>query len=140
MSLIFRLHARHKFIMPRFLCVLLFCLFGISCKKNNEYSEHGTAYVVAPMTITLPTGLISLTYDDGPGPGTLDLAKYLHSENICATFFVVGDSEAGGGYLHYPILDSLIYYGQRIGSHTFNHKDLKTLSCEDVQYQIKQNQ
>ncbi len=92
------------------------------------------------MYVTLPKGLISLTYDDGPGPGTLDLAKYLYSEHICATFFVVGDSEPGGGYLHYPILDSLMYYGQRIGNHTFNHRDLKTLSCADRQYQIAHNQ
>jgi peptidoglycan/xylan/chitin deacetylase (PgdA/CDA1 family) len=81
-----------------------------------------------------------MTYDDGPGPGTLALAKYLHSENICATFFVVGDSDPGGGYVHYPLLDSLIFYGQRIGNHTFNHRDLKTLSCQDRIYQIKQNQ
>jgi peptidoglycan/xylan/chitin deacetylase (PgdA/CDA1 family) len=91
------------------------------------------------MYTTLPQGLISLTYDDGPGPGTIRLARYLHDQNICATFFVVGNSDAGGGYINYPYLDSLIYYGQRIASHTYNHKDLRTLTCQEVQSQLKMN-
>jgi len=140
MSKIFRLHFRHPGILLVIHCAILFSFLFISCKRNNLYPKDGTALVVAPLYTTLPKGFISLTYDDGPGPGTLDLAKWLHSENICATFFVVGDSEPGGGYLHYPLLDSLFYYGQRIGSHTFNHVDLKTLSCQDRQYQIRQNQ
>src|SRR3954452_10225335 len=114
MSLIYRLHAWHKISLFKSCWVIVFPLLIISCKQTNIYPDHGTVSLVAPMVTLLPKGLISLTYDDGPGPGTLDLAKYLHSENVCATFFVVGDSEPGGGYLHYPILDSMIYYGQRI--------------------------
>ena len=140
MSKIFNWPVRHPGTLPSIHCVILFHLLFISCQRNNLYPMDGTVSVGAPMYTTLPKGLISLTYDDGPGPGTLELAKYLHSENICATFFVVGDSYQGGGFMHYPLLDSLIYYGQRIGNHTFNHKDLKKLSCQDVLYQIKKNQ
>ena len=125
-------------LVIRFL-ILLPLLF-VSCKPSYLYPKDGTVSLGTPLYITLPKGYISLTYDDGPGPGTLDLAKWLHSENICATFFVVGASDPGGGYMHYPLLDSLIYYGQRIGNHTLNHWDLKTLSCPDRIYQIKQNQ
>lgn len=132
----FSLPAWHTGSLLVFLCALLFT----SCKQTNLSPKGGTASVRGPMYVSLPKGLISLTYDDGPGPGTLELAKYLHSEHICATFFVVGNSDAGGGYEHYPLLDSLIYYGQRIGNHTYNHKDLVTLSCEEAQYQIKHNQ
>ena len=136
----FRLQARCAGTLPAYLCIILLQFLFISCKQENISPKDGTVSVRAPLYITLPKGYISLTYDDGPGPGTVDLAKYLHSENICATFFVVGDSDPGGGYMHYPFLDSLIYYGQRIGNHTLNHRDLKTLSCSDRIYQIKQNQ
>lgn len=38
----------------------------------------------------LPLGTISLTYDDGPGKDTIQLARYLGDEQVRATFFVVG--------------------------------------------------
>jgi peptidoglycan/xylan/chitin deacetylase (PgdA/CDA1 family) len=136
----FRLPARSTGTLPVFLCIFVFQFLFISCKRDNLYTNDGKVSLGTPLFTSLPKGYISLTYDDGPGPGTLDLAKYLHSENICATFFVVGQSDAGGGYINYPILDSLVFYGQRIGNHTFNHRDLKTLSCEDRRYQIEKNQ
>ena len=137
MSKNFRLHLR---LSGAWLVIPLFSLLFISCNRNHLHPKDSTLSVVAPLYTSLPKGYISLTYDDGPGPGTLDLVKYLHSENICATFFVVGDSDPGGGYMHYPILDSLRYYGQRIGNHTLNHRDLKTLTCSERVYQIKENQ
>ncbi len=131
-----RLPARHSGSLP----VIVFTILCISCKQENLSRNDGTVSLGTPLYTSLPRGYISLTYDDGPGPGTVDLARYLSSEKICATFFVVGDSDPGGGYMHYPVLDSLVYYGQRIGNHTLNHRDLKTLSCPDRIYQIKQNQ
>jgi len=131
-----RLPARHSGSLP----VIVFTILFISCKQENLSRNDGTVSLGTPLYTSLPRGYISLTYDDGPGPGTVDLARYLSSEKICATFFVVGDSDPGGGYMHYPVLDSLVYYGQRIGNHTLNHRDLKTLSCPDRIYQIKQNQ
>ena len=119
---------------------LLVIFLFISCKRDLIHPKDATVALGAPMYTILPKGYISLTYDDGPGPGTVDLAKYLRSQNICATFFVVGDSDPGGGFMHYPVLDSLIYYGQRVANHTFNHRDLKTLSCQDRQDQIDRNQ
>ncbi len=38
----------------------------------------------------LPPGTICLTYDDGPGPETLELGRYLAEQHIPATFFVIG--------------------------------------------------
>ncbi len=140
MSKMLRLNARQRGTLSIIHCAILFHLLFISCKRNVLHPKDGTVSLGSPMYATLPKGLISLTYDDGPGPGTLELAKWLHSENICATFFVVGNSDQGGGYINYPLLDSLVYYGQRIGNHTFNHRDLRELSCQDAKYQIKQNQ
>lgn len=136
----FRLHARHNTSLPFIYYIITATLLLNACKRDMTHPKDAFVKLGGPLYASLPKGYISLTYDDGPGPGTVALAKYLRSQNICATFFVVGSSAQGGGFMHYPVLDSLIYYGQRIGNHTFNHLDLKTLSCEDRQYQILHNQ
>ena len=33
---------------------------------------------------------LCLTFDDGPGQETLELAQYLHEQGVPATFFMVG--------------------------------------------------
>lgn len=68
-----------------------------------------------------------LTYDDGPGrsnggadtagPRTLELAEYLHEENIQATFFVIGKHAV----LHVDILTELAELGHLVANHTYNH-------------------
>jgi peptidoglycan/xylan/chitin deacetylase (PgdA/CDA1 family) len=137
----FSLHTTVPGALPAILLITITPVFFLSCKQRNDiYPRDESISVKNKLYWDLPKGLISLTYDDGPGPGTLDLAKWLYSQNICATFFVVGNSDEGGGFVNYPILDSLIYYGQRIGNHTFNHRDLTQLSCEDATYQINHDQ
>jgi peptidoglycan/xylan/chitin deacetylase (PgdA/CDA1 family) len=80
---------------------------------------------------SLPEKTLCLTFDDGPGktkesipgPKTEKLAKYLHDENIAATFFVVGK------YVEeYPeIVIKIISYGHLVGNHTYNHFHLTNL-------------
>jgi peptidoglycan/xylan/chitin deacetylase (PgdA/CDA1 family) len=83
---------------------------------------------------SFPDGVIALTWDDGPDTGTLALARYLHSQKVAGTFFVVGEwipgiSEEPGrgegalatGYEHLPILGDLVALGHRLGNHTRNH-------------------
>jgi peptidoglycan/xylan/chitin deacetylase (PgdA/CDA1 family) len=38
----------------------------------------------------LPPKTLCMTYDDGPGPHTLELGRYLFAEGIRAAFFVIG--------------------------------------------------
>ena len=76
----------------------------------------------------LPSKTLSLTFDDGPGktigpgsgPRTMQLANYLFSQDIQATFFVVGKYAA-----QFPdILSKLNDQGHLIGNHTFDHPNL----------------
>lgn len=79
----------------------------------------------------LPPKTVTLSYDDGPGrtgdngpgPRTLELAAYLHSQGIPATFFVLGERAAA----HQEILAQLADMGHLIANHTTSHPDLVTL-------------
>ncbi len=81
----------------------------------------------------LPRGTLCLTYDDGPGqsaqegsgPRTLELASYLHEQEIPATFFVLGSHAA-----KYPgYLGQLSRWKHTIGNHTTSHPGLVGLAA-----------
>jgi peptidoglycan/xylan/chitin deacetylase (PgdA/CDA1 family) len=72
----------------------------------------------------LPPKTLCLTYDDGPGPDTLELGRYLSAEGIAATFFVVGRHAEGRG----DLLAQLRALGHRIGNHTYSHPGLVALA------------
>jgi peptidoglycan/xylan/chitin deacetylase (PgdA/CDA1 family) len=75
---------------------------------------------------------IALTFDDGPGPDTGRLLDLLKAQNVPATFFVLGDQA-----VKYPSLVQREYAeGNEVGNHTWDHKDLSTLSAAAVQDEI----
>src|SRR4051812_46293731 len=43
----------------------------------------------------LPDHTLALTFDDGPGPRTKELADYLATEGVKATFFINGNHVPG---------------------------------------------
>ncbi len=88
----------------------------------------------------LPPQRIILTYDDGPGRNTLDIASFLHQQGIPATFFVNGchfwghpavhpnssqscQPSSGAALHNYPeyILGQLVNYEHHLGSHAQDH-------------------
>jgi peptidoglycan/xylan/chitin deacetylase (PgdA/CDA1 family) len=80
----------------------------------------------------LPPRTLCLTYDDGPGatvtagpgPRTVELAEYLHSEGIEAAFFVLGRHARRRP----EALETLARLGHAIGNHTENHSGLVALA------------
>jgi peptidoglycan/xylan/chitin deacetylase (PgdA/CDA1 family) len=127
-------------------------------------SVASAAPIVTNGTVTAPTGggdlittythcnrpgVFALTFDDGPFQYSWDLAKFLHSKNVKATFFTNGDNFVKGlrnastttsdGPKSY--IDVLKYYhelGHEIASHTYQHLNLVGLSEEQVQFQMNQ--
>ncbi len=86
--------------------------------------------------IVVPDGkkLIALSFDDGPNktytPQVLDVLK---KYNIHATFFVQGylcKSDAAKA-----ILQRMVAEGHDIGSHTYDHPNLKNLTAAQIAYQ-----
>ena len=66
------MHARHSGNLPVIVFTLLFQFLFISCKQDNISPNDGTVSLGTPLYTSLPRGYDFMTYDDGPGPGTLD--------------------------------------------------------------------
>ena len=78
--------------------------------------------------------LIALTFDDGPNPNTTpQLLKTLSEAKVPVTFFALGQQAQ-----RYPdIIKQEAEMGNEVASHTWDHKDLVTLSAEQQKEEIE---
>lgn len=74
-------------------------------------------------TPSLPAGKVVLTYDDGPGPKSAELARLLRDEGVPATFFVLGESIRRYGEVLADIADC----GHTIALHSEYHRPFTSL-------------
>lgn len=77
--------------------------------------------------------MIAITYDDGPSIYTPEILDALKENNSVATFFVLGQSVYHNGEL----LNRMIAEGNQIGNHTYNHKNITTISDEELYLQVQ---
>ena len=90
-------------------------------------------------------GMVALTFDDGPYVYTPALLDTLASNNVKATFFVVGDN-GGKGQIQDPstgypaIIRRMVAEGHQVGSHTWGHPDLATITAEQRREQMIMNE
>lgn len=77
---------------------------------------------------------VALTFDDGPhNTNTLKILELLDKYNAKATFFMLGNRVD-----FYPnIAKEIVARGHEPGNHTWSHKDLTTLSKEDINLEIE---
>jgi thioesterase domain-containing protein/peptidoglycan/xylan/chitin deacetylase (PgdA/CDA1 family) len=69
-------------------------------------------------TPELPPHCVALTFDDGPGPRSAELARLLRDEGVPGTFFVLGESVERHGH----VLDTYRDCGHVIGLHGDRHR------------------
>jgi peptidoglycan/xylan/chitin deacetylase (PgdA/CDA1 family) len=92
-------------------------------------------YQETPLTgAGMPNKFLSLTYDDGPGENTLEIARFLFEHGVRATFFVVGKFAIQFD----NVLKEVSEMGHLIANHTFEHPDMPYYLSRngDVQSQI----
>ncbi len=81
---------RYRSLLP----LLLTLALPAACSAPDDQDAESGAAVSNKNTVGKDFGLeakeIVLTLDDGPGPRTVELAKWLADENVPATFFMVG--------------------------------------------------
>jgi peptidoglycan-N-acetylglucosamine deacetylase len=75
---------------------------------------------------------IALTYDDGPGPRTAELADYLAQFGIPAAFFINGSKVPG----KQRAIDTIVGRGHLLANHTHNHLQLTRLSSDRIVQEI----
>lgn len=81
--------------------------------------------------------MVALTFDDGPySRATISILDTLKKHNSVATFFVLGNRVQNNKNL----LIRMIEEGSEIGNHSFNHKQLTTLTSKELKFQIDKTQ
>lgn len=73
-----------------------------------------------------PVASIQLSFDDGPGPSTLELLGVLCDGGCEATFFLLGKNLES----HLPVATRMVREGHVLGNHTFSHAAARELSDE----------
>lgn len=77
---------------------------------------------------------VALTFDDGPNPATTPkILDILKEKKATATFFLLGENVAANQDLVKRIVDE----GNEVGSHSYSHPLLTTLSDEEVKAEVQ---
>lgn len=82
------------------------------------------------------TGLVRLTFDDGPGAYTEQVLDILKRYGVHATFYVIGRNVTG----HPGTMQRIRDEGHRIGNHSYTHADLTRLSADGVRQELASTQ
>ncbi len=80
--------------------------------------------------------VVALTFDDGPSFYTEDILKILKSNDVCATFFILGNKVE----TYQETLKISLKNGNELGNHSYNHKWLSRLSTTNLLDQINSTQ
>lgn len=91
---------------------------------KGSYDDGRVIYWDRPM--------IALTFDDGPGERTGEILDCLERYGQAATFFVVGTNAVN----YKDTIRRADFIGCEVGSHTWGHADLATLSPEEINNQF----
>lgn len=101
-------------------------------KKEEAAIDSVLAYTPAVVSGGTKGNEVALTFDDGPGPYTIQLVQTLNRLHVQATFFAIGEMER---YFSAGTLLEL-RSGDIVGDHTETHPMLATLSLHEQHEQL----
>lgn len=101
------------------------CVFGEDGKLVSKDS-----------LLDLSKPMMALTFDDGPGPRTLELLNVLEQYNARATFFMTGTGLNNNHVDVEATVKKMEAIGCQLGNHTMTHPQLSKLDADEVQSQI----
>jgi peptidoglycan/xylan/chitin deacetylase (PgdA/CDA1 family) len=107
-------------------------------RVNNPSALSGRVIEVASLSdIALKDKEVVLTFDDGPVPKkTQKILSILDEYGVKATFLMVGEMARA----HPDIAQLVARHGHTIGSHTYRHPNLRTMSFQDALDEINKGQ
>ena len=103
---------------------------------NNDKEKDIEPVIKNDKMIDPKLPVVALTFDDGPSRYTKDIIDTLKSNNVNATFFVLGNKIE----IYKDIISESIKNGNEIGNHSYNHKWLSKLSTNELLDQINKTQ
>ena len=103
---------------------------------NNDKEKDIEPVIKNDKIIDPKLPVVALTFDDGPSSYTKDIIDTLKSNNVNATFFVLGNKIE----IYKDIISESIKNGNEIGNHSYNHKWLSKLSTNELLDQINKTQ
>lgn len=114
--------------------VLVLPLFAGCSSTPAEQTDLDPASVDSPATPVncQQVACVALTFDDGPSEYTDELLDELAQVQAPATFFVLGRNVS-----KYPkTLERMVSDGHQIGSHSYAHQDITTLTREGIEHEV----
>ena len=104
----------------------------VSSKQQEE-----TISIGKQQSIIDPTKpVVALTFDDGPSRYTEEILETLRRNEVCATFFVLGNKVED----YQEVLKKSVSYHNELGNHSYNHKWLSRLPINSLKEQIEKTQ
>ncbi len=104
----------------------------VSSKQQEE-----TISISKQQSIIDPTKpVVALTFDDGPSRYTEEILETLRRNEVCATFFVLGNKVED----YQEVLKKSVSYHNELGNHSYNHKWLSRLPINSLKEQIEKTQ
>jgi chitin deacetylase len=108
-----------KVLVASFIILLLLAFFGVTTYKTMN-SRAFQLFGGIINSVNAQDKVVALTFDDGPSVKTDIILSILYSEDVKATFFLVGKE-----IKQYPEeTKKLILSGHQIGNHTYSHKPM----------------
>lgn len=108
----------------------------LCCLAASQINLRARAEVVDGnhiMNQGMSENLCALTFDDGPSIYTPQLLDMLEAYKIPATFFILGQQAQ-----RYPdTVRRILAEGHEIGSHSWSHPNLRKLSTERMEWELK---
>lgn len=115
------------FSFKRISTVLSLGVLAVGCSRAEESASVQEFTGPQLYGTGMSDGTLTLTFDDGPGPRTAELSRYLKQEGIQGTFFIQGSAAAA-----YPeVLKQLHEDGHLLANHTYTHPRM-TASTDPV--------
>jgi len=104
---------------------------GGAADEGESVARLGTHRVVWNTTVSSPIACIS--FDDGPTPEyTPRILEALATAGVTATFNIMGHNAVQ----HPDLLREVLAAGHEIGNHTWDHKDLTTLTAAETREEL----
>ena len=106
---------------------------GVINKISTETRDYWEGSKDIIWHVNTKEKMIALTFDDGPSPTfTPEVLDILKKGNAHGTFFVIAHEVE-----KYPdIVRRMVYEGNEIANHTYNHKYLNNISKEDLRAEL----